>query len=214
MYKRTIVVVDDDEFLRSLIANSLESADFNVLTAENASDARRVINSVDPDAVVLDIDLGRGPTGFDIANNLRKTSKGVGIVFLTNIPDPRFGSAEIFEVASNEAYLNKHLISDAKVIVEAINSVLSESELNKFRHHQDKDRPLASLTKTQIQLLQLISEGKSNQEIAKIRQRSVAATEGSIGRLFGALGIESSENINSRVAASRKLLEVIRPKAL
>ena len=214
MHKRTIVVVEDEDFLRSLIADSLEKAGFNVATAGNAADARRLINSVDPDVAVLDIDLGRGPTGFDIADNLRVTSAGIGIVFLTNMPDPRFAGRELGDVAINEAYLSKNLLSDSKKIVEAINSVLSETGVEKYRHHESKNRSFFRLSKTQIQLLQLISEGKTNQEIAEIRKRSLAATEGSIGRLFASLGIETSTNKNSRVAATRKFLEIIRPRGI
>ena len=67
MYQRNIVVVEDDDLLRSLLADSLERAGFRVTTAANAADARRAIHTADPDAVVLDIDLGQGPNGFDIA---------------------------------------------------------------------------------------------------------------------------------------------------
>ena len=56
-YQRAVVVVEDDDLVRSLLASYLENAGFLVSSAGNATDARRVINSVDPDAVVLDIDL-------------------------------------------------------------------------------------------------------------------------------------------------------------
>ena len=68
MYKRMVTVVEDNDLMRSLLATVLESAGFQVSTAANASDARRVIASVDPDAVVLDIDLGDGPNGLDVSD--------------------------------------------------------------------------------------------------------------------------------------------------
>lgn len=45
-YKRSVVVVEDDSFLRSLLADSIEAAGFSVSTAANAADARRVILSL------------------------------------------------------------------------------------------------------------------------------------------------------------------------
>jgi len=56
MYQRVIVVVEDEDLIRSLIADSLERAGFRLASAANAADARRIIKSVDPDAVILDID--------------------------------------------------------------------------------------------------------------------------------------------------------------
>lgn len=210
-YQRSVVVVEDEDFLRSLVADSLEGAGFKVATAANAADAKRVIASVDPDAVVLDIDLGRGPTGFDIADNLRKDSSEVAIVFLTTLPDPRFAGRDSHAVGKNEAYLSKHLLSDAKSIVDALEAVLLESGVSEFRHHELADRPLAGLSNTQIQVLQLLSEGMTNAQIAEARQRSLAATESAISRTLEALNIPVSADLNVRVAAARKYLEVVRP---
>jgi len=126
MYKRNVVVVEDDDLLRSLLADSLERAGFNVTTAANAADARRAIHTADPDAVVLDIDLGQGPNGFDIAETLRRDSKDVGIVFLTSIPDSRFVGKEYKDIPKNEAYINKSLISESKMIVDALEAVLRD----------------------------------------------------------------------------------------
>ena len=90
MYNRHVVVVEDESLLRDLIAKTLESSGFQVTTAANAADAARVFKVADPDAVVLDVELGPGPNGFDFAESLHKTSPDVGIVFLTNLPDSRF----------------------------------------------------------------------------------------------------------------------------
>ena len=87
MYSRHVVVVEDEALLRDLIAKTLESNGFEVTTAANAADAARAFKAHDPDAVVLDVELGPGPTGFDFAESLHKTAPDVGIVFLTNLPN-------------------------------------------------------------------------------------------------------------------------------
>ena len=205
-YKRSVVVVEDDSFLRSLLADSIEAAGFSVSTAANAADARRVINAVDPDAVVLDIDLGIGPNGFDIADAIRAQSDDTSIVFLTALPDPRFAGREDKAVYKNAAYLNKHLLEDADTLISALEAVLTERSITKFRHHEDDNRPLAHLSRTQIQVLQLLAEGKTNQQIADARQRSLAATESAITRTLEALQIDSSADVNVRVVAAREYL--------
>ena len=80
---RTVLVVENEDFLRSLIADSLEKFGFSVATAANGLDAKRIIKSVDPDVAILDIDLGIGPTGLDIAAQLAMSSPEIGIIFIT-----------------------------------------------------------------------------------------------------------------------------------
>ncbi len=211
MYKRNIVVVEDDDLLRSLLADSLERAGINVTTAANAADARRAIHTADPDAVVLDIDLGQGPNGFDIAETLRRDCKDVGIVFLTSMPDSRFVGKEYNNIPKNEAYVNKSLISESKTIVDALEAVLRDSDLKEFRHHKILNRPLGNLSNTQVEIIKLLSEGKTNQQIADIRERSLGSTESMIARTLEALDIPTDIDINGRVAAVRKYISVVKP---
>jgi DNA-binding NarL/FixJ family response regulator len=211
MYQRKIVVVEDDDLLRSLLADSLERAGFRVTTAANAADARRAIHASDPDAVVLDIDLGQGPNGFDIAETLRRDSKDVGIVFLTTVPDPRFTGRRVKQIPKNEAYINKSLISESNVIIDALEAVLRESDLKDFRHHEIDDRPLGNLSNTQVEIIKMLSEGKTNQQIADLRERSLGSTESMIARTLEALGIQNTKDVNGRVAAVRKYLNVVKP---
>lgn len=205
---RTVLVVENEDFLRSLIADSLEKVGFSVATAANGLDAKRIIKSVDPDAAILDIDLGSGPTGLDIAAQLAITSPEIGIVFLTDFPDPRF-AREAHEVKKNQAYLNKRLLSDTTTLIEAVEAVLKESNVENYRHDKLDSRPLAKLSRTQIEILKLIVEGKTNQQIADIRKRSIGATESAVTRTLEALGIDRDAELNVRVEAVRTYFQAV-----
>ena len=210
-YKRTVLVVENDDFMRSLIADSLESAGFDVATASNGLDAKRLMSSVDPDAIILDIDLGNGPTGLDVAAQITITNPEVGIVFLTDLPDPRF-AREKHEVKKNQAYLNKKLLADSVILVEAIEAVLMETGIDDFRHDKFDGRPLANLSRTQLEILKLLSEGKTNQQIADARGRSLSATESAVTRTLEELGIPKDAELNVRVVATCKYFEAISPR--
>ena len=210
-YKRTVVVVENDDFVRSLIADSLEGAGFDVATASNGLDAKRMMSSVDPDAIILDIDLGNGPTGLDVAAQITITNPEVGIVFLTDLPDPRF-AREKHEVKKNQAYLNKKLLADSVTLVEAIEAVLMETGIDDFRHDKFDGRPLANLSRTQLEILKLLSEGKTNQQIADARGRSLSATESAVTRTLEELGIPKDAELNVRVVATCKYFEAISPR--
>lgn len=198
--------------MRSLIAEYLEKAGFSVSTAGTAADAKRLISAVDPDAVVLDIDLGAGPTGLDLAKGLNTSE--IAVVFLTSFSDPRFAGYDVKTAHPKAAYLNKHMLEDSAVLLDALNAVLLEQKLESFRFDLRADRPLAQLSGSQIQALRLIAEGKTNQQIAEIRQRSLGATESLVTRTLSALNISPQADINARVAAAREFMKQISPPTL
>jgi DNA-binding NarL/FixJ family response regulator len=203
---RTVVVVENDSLLRDLIARSLEANGFVVSTAANAADAKRAVTAADPDACVLDIELGAGPNGFDFADYLGRESPDVGVVFLTNLPDPRFANRDLKTVKQSQAYLKKSQLADFKELIEAINAVLSEKNVDNFRHDKNQDRPLARLSRRQLSVLKLVADGHSNAQIAQLRGTTVRAVEGMVSRIFQSLGIEAQGAGNARVEAAKVYL--------
>lgn len=199
-------MVENESLLRDLIARSLEAAGFNVSTAANAADAKRAVKAADPDACVVDIELGPGPNGFDFAEYLYRESPDVGVVFLTNLPDPRFANREEKTVRANQAYLRKSQLVDSRELVEAVNAVLKEDHVASFRHDQSESRPLANLSRRQIAVLKLVSGGFSNAQIAEARGTTVRAVEGMVSRIFHALGIDAQGAGNARVEATKMYL--------
>lgn len=204
--KRSVVVVEDNALIRSLVANLLEGSNFEVQTAANALDARRAVRVVDPDAAIIDINLGDGPDGFDVAQALRKQNPELAIVFLTSQPDPRFSGKSQDAVVKNAVYLNKSILDGTDALLQALEAALLERDTAKFRHDLLESRPFANLNKSQLQVLRWIAEGKTNQQIAELRKRSLTATESLIARTLQALGIDRDAGLNARVAAAVKFI--------
>lgn len=211
MYARHVVVVENEPLMRDLIGKTLEASGFRVTTAANAADAKRVHSAVDPDAMVIDIELGPGPDGFDLATAITAASPEIAIVFLTNLPDPRIVGKQTKGIPKNAAYLRKSNLVDANDLIDALNAVLKNENLKGYRHDLDSNRPLAKLSKKQLEVLKQISEGLSNQQIASIRETSVRAVEGMVSRIFEALEIDVKDQGNSRVDAVKKYFLATRP---
>ena len=207
MYARQVVVVEDQDFLRSLVASFLGAAGFDVITAATATEAMHVIQDVDPDALVLDIDLGSDLTGIDLARRFNVNEQGIGVVFLTSISDDRFLDADISKEFPKASYLNKRMLSDPAMLVEALNAVLQQEGGGGFRHDKSAERPLSKLTKTQIQVLRLIAEGKTNRQIADFRDTSIEAVEALVARMMRSLDLPVHSDQNLRVLAARKYFE-------
>jgi len=209
MKPRSVLVVEDESLLRELIGSALESRGFLVHTAGTAADAKRVFQRNDPDGVIIDVDLGLGPNGFDLADVLRRLTPGVPILFLTNLPDPRCADRDASEMPSGIAYLCKPAVSDIDALVAALDAALRGAVDTQLRHDRDPDRPLGNLTRKQIAVLRLLAEGRSNAQIAQARGTTVKAVEDTIHRICMALGLDEPCPGNIRVRAARRYLLTI-----
>jgi DNA-binding NarL/FixJ family response regulator len=209
MRGRSIMVVEDDRLLRELIASSLEQRGFSVDTAASAADARRAFRRADFDGCVIDVELGPGPNGFDLADILRREAPALAIVFLTNLPDPRFAAREPGSLPSDVAYLRKTDISDIGVLEDALDATLRGGQ-PLVRHDFNKQRPLVSLTAKQFTAVRLVAQGMTNQQIADEQGLSVKAIEDTLRRAFAAMGLDSDLKGNPRVTAARQYLAIAR----
>jgi len=84
MPKHTILVIDDEAAIRTMLAVALEAADYNVLQAENAQQAHAMIIDQGPDLVLLDW-MMPGTSGLELLRRLKRdelTAK-VPIIMLT-----------------------------------------------------------------------------------------------------------------------------------
>ena len=85
MSEHHILVIDDDERLRVLLRRFLEESGFRVTDAGNASDARRILEGVAFDLLVVDI-MMPGETGLEFLADIRKENT-VPALFLTAMSD-------------------------------------------------------------------------------------------------------------------------------
>lgn len=76
-----VLVVEDDDGLRDLLARGLRSHDFEVVTAKDGESALRSVGSP-PDAIVLDIGLPDSD-GRDVCQALRGRGIDAPVIFLT-----------------------------------------------------------------------------------------------------------------------------------
>ncbi len=81
-----ILVVDDDERIRDLLASYLRENGFRITQAENGAAARAKLEGLAFDCIILDV-MMPGESGFEVAESLRKTSS-VPILMLTARSEP------------------------------------------------------------------------------------------------------------------------------
>ncbi|WP_026422564.1 response regulator transcription factor [Actinokineospora inagensis] len=80
--RASLLVVEDDDGIRDLLATSLRFAGFDVQTAATGTEALRQAERLRPDLLVLDVMLP-DRDGFDVLRRLRAGGHGVPVLFLT-----------------------------------------------------------------------------------------------------------------------------------
>ena len=81
---QTVLVVDDDEDIRTVVSHNLESEGYVVLTAEGGDQAMEIINVQRPDLVILDI-MMPVRDGYDVLAEIRGSTEtaDLPVVLLT-----------------------------------------------------------------------------------------------------------------------------------
>ena len=192
-----VIVVEDDAFTRLSLVAALSASGIRVVyDTDSASDAISHAESLRPHAAILDLHLGRGPTGIDIARTLRRHNPQIGIVLLTSFDDPRLLGENLPAPPAGTQYLTKRSVTGIDKIVQAVSASIKAMNVSPTVTHTS---PLEKLTGVQIETLRLISHGLSNSEIASRRGITVKSVEKSITRICKALNVETGPMTNQRV---------------
>jgi DNA-binding NarL/FixJ family response regulator len=201
MSPTSVVLVDDHPVVRAGIRNLLEkAADIIVIgEASTGPEALKIVSDLNPDVLLLDMELP-GISGSEVASQLQKSGAGTKILALSAHDDRQY----IQELLSNGAagYLVKEEVPEA--IVEAVRGV-SRGEKGWVSRRVaaqmstwmgEENHPRNGLTTREIQVLQSVVAGKTNQEIGLTLGISEKTVEKHLEGIFGKL------NVASRVEAA------------
>lgn len=191
-------VLEDENLTRLTMVTALRSLGHEVVVqGAVASEFLEQASHLPLDAVLLDLHLGAGPTGADVAGALKKQRAGLGVVFLTSFEDPRLLDPKIAPLAKGSVYLVKSQITQISMLDAAIQAAVAGVE------RVPTPNAVQVLSDTQVETLRLVARGLSNAEIAKQRFITEKSVEVTIARIAKTLGIESSPNTNQRVHMAR-----------
>lgn len=166
----TILIVDDDPSIRSLLHQELAEAGYNIMEAENGKAALEAVRKQKPDLVILDIMMPE-MNGFDVAAVLKNDPQtmDIPIIVLSIVQDKTRG----FRIGVDR-YLTKPI--DTGLLFNEIGSLLEQGKSKKKVMVVDEDMgTVATLTdvlKTKGYTV-LESDGKSLVETAIANQPDI-----------------------------------------
>ena len=195
MTQVNVLLVEDNDFTRSTVAAALRAEQCHlVASVASARDAMDAAKMHDIDCAVLDLDLGTGPSGIDLAYALRQDDPDLAIVILTSYADPRLHSDDERQLPARAVYAVKDDVHSTAQLREQIDVACGLRRQDVA--HGARQVPL---TDAQVEILRLVADGCTNAEIARRRVVSERSVEAAIARILRRLDITPDENENSRV---------------
>lgn len=188
--------------MSSLLADVLTAQGFDVSVAADGVRAREEIDDFDPDAAILDIGLGDGPSGVDLAMVLHRQRPDIALLLLTHHADLRTAGYADQDVPPGCGFLRKDRVRDTAHLMESLESVLSDRP-DRVRDDQDPAKPLAALDAKQLEVLRLMALGYTNEYIAQTTGSGLSTIERRTISIFRTLGIDTHAYLNPRVEAVR-----------
>lgn len=194
----TALLVDDHRFTRVTLGNALAARGVDVHAVASARDALAWLDGgITPEVALLDLDLGTGPTGLDLAQELRRRLPAIGIVLLTSYRDPRMAGRDLPPLPIGGVYLCKDEIEDLESVIGII-AMVRHLPLARRPEHGIAAQANA-LTDMQVDVLTALASGATTAQIAKDRGVSEGAIEKTIARICERLELPREQNVNQRV---------------
>lgn len=141
---KTILVVDDDEVLRTRLQRSFVKRGFLVRTAGNFEEAVQSVREQAPDMAVLDLKMP-GRSGMELLQEIKSLSPGTRVVMLTGYGSITNAVEAVKLGATN--YVTKPADAD---------QVLHAFGLNQDESHTDPEFPPPSLASAEWEHIQRV----------------------------------------------------------
>ena len=206
-WPRRVLLVDDDPLMTRLLWEVLEQRGFEVAAAHSVANARDALLAFDPDIALIDLEMGGGPSGVDMAHLIHERHPGVVIIILTRYPDLATAGFPDATLPPGAGFIRKDLVEDPDQIVAAIDAVVAE-RTDDVRHDRNGARAFDMLTAAQLEVLTLMAQGFDNDAIATRRGCSVSSVGNLIAEIYKKLGIDPRGELNPRVEAVRQFAQV------
>lgn len=196
-----ILIVEDHELTRFGLKTTFEGVDFvkTVFEAEYAEKAFDILNNNKIDLVIMDLGLPN-INGIEATKKIRSRNKEIKIIILTSHNDEKevldslkaganaYCSKEINPTRLTEVV--KSVLDGASWFDPSIANVVLKAATNECVIESNQTKNDYNLTTREAQILKLITEGYSNNEIAKELFVSINTTKAHVASILQKLEVD------------------------
>lgn len=200
-----ILIVDDHKVVRLGLRTLLDSEPgFEVVgEAATATDAVQLANHLQPDIVLLDVNLPDG-NGIDVCRRIRNQQPDTQVLMLTSFADENLVMEAIDAQAAG--YVLKQLdtmdlVSNIRAVAQGdavLDPAITRQVLNRVRqaNHESHASAFRDLSERELQVLALVAEGKTNAEIGEVLMLGEKTIRNHVSTILGKL------NLTNRIEAA------------
>ena len=146
-----------------------------------------------------DLNFGPRESAAELLTRVHDEFPWVGLVVLTAHQSPELAIQDSDSLPPGVVYLVKTQLKRVEDLKDAVMQAISGAPARPAPMEDDT----AQVTVAQAEVLRMLAEGASTRAIAEQRGTSIRAAETMLARLYAALGVESDDSSDKRVAAVR-----------
>jgi DNA-binding NarL/FixJ family response regulator len=211
-----VVVAEDLFLLRDGLVRLLEAHGFGIAAAvDNGPGLSRALADLKPDVAIVDVRLPPSFTdeGLQCALAARRARPGLPVLVLSQHVERLYARELLADGNGGVGYLLKDRVFDAEQFVDAVRRVaaggtaMDPQVIQQLLAQRSRNSPLENLTPRELEVIELMAQGRSNAAIAErlvVTERAVAKHTSNI---FTKLGLPPSDDDNRRVLAVIAYLE-------
>jgi DNA-binding NarL/FixJ family response regulator len=209
-----IVIAEDSVLLRDGLRRMLTDGGFEVVAAvPDAAHLLRVVAEQQPDLAVIDVRMPPTHTdeGIKAALVIRRQFPDVALLVLSQYVEESYATDLLSEATSSVGYLLKDRVAHVRDFLDAVRRVAAggtalDPEVVAQLLVRRRDDPMGRLTPRELQVLQLMAEGRSNNGIVEALKVSPSAVEKYVTNIFAKLDLPAAGTDHRRVLAVLKYL--------
>ena len=205
-----VVVADDNALIREGLAALLRESGMDVVAkCVDPDELVAAVRAHAPDAAIVDVRMPptHSDEGLRAAHAIRANNPDTGVLILSQYVEVGLAMKLLAESAEGLGYLLKDRVTDLDEFTSALRrvaaggSALDPEVVSTLLARERPNDPVETLTPRELEVLELMAAGSSNQGIAERLGISVGVVEKYVSSIFEKLGLPTARSESRRVLA-------------